>query len=616
MKPSRRTELGEALYRFRKTFYSLAAFSCVINILGLTPALYMLQVYDRVLISGNETTLLMLTVLALGLFLLSGLLEFARSSVLIRVGNRFDMMLNTRVFTAAFERNLRAAGGNPSQAVNDLTNLRQFLTGNALFALFDAPWTPIYIIVTFMVHPLLGVITLGGSIILFVLAYITNLATQKPLAEANQTSIAATAFANNHLRNAEVIEAMGMLPGLRARWFGQHRRVLSLQTLASDRAARISAFTRFVRISLQSLILGVGALLVLDGSITAGMMIVCSILMGKALGPVELAIGTWKQMLSTRAAYQRLDEMLKAAPKRGNSVSLPAPKGVLALENVYAGAPGNQATILKNLSFGVNAGEVVGVVGPSASGKSTLARILVGVWQARSGHVRLDGADVFQWNKDELGPYLGYLPQDIELFEGTIAENIARFGEPDDAKVILAAQRALVHDMILRLPKGYDTPLGPDGASLSGGQKQRLGLARALYGDPALVVLDEPNSNLDEAGEAALVQSIKDIKARGATVIVITHRMNVLAAVDKLLMINNGAMALYGPREEVLKTLREQQAQAPVGAAGPRQPAPAPAATTRAGPRQAGSRQAALAAAAHPQPAAPQAGPLQIVGKG
>jgi ATP-binding cassette subfamily C exporter for protease/lipase len=611
MKPSRRTELGEALYRFRKTFYSLAAFSCVINILGLTPALYMLQVYDRVLVSGNETTLLMLTVLALGLFLLSGLLEYARSSVLIRVGNRFDMMLNTRVFTAAFERNLRAAGGNPSQAVNDLTNLRQFLTGNALFALFDAPWTPIYIIVTFMVHPLLGVITLVGSIILFVLAYITNLATQKPLADANQTSLTATAFANNHLRNAEVIEAMGMLPGLRARWFGQHRRVLSLQTLASDRAARISAITRFVRISLQSLILGVGALLVLDGSITAGMMFVCSILMGRALGPVELAIGTWKQMLSTREAYRRLDEMLKAAPKRGDTVSLPKPKGDLALENVYAaapggGPPGSQATILKNLSFGVNAGEVVGVVGPSASGKSTLARILVGVWQAKAGHVRLDGADVFQWNKDELGPHLGYLPQDIELFEGTIAENIARFGEPDDAKVILAAQRALVHDMILRLPKGYDTPLGPDGASLSGGQKQRLGLARAIYGDPTLVVLDEPNSNLDEAGEAALVQSIKDIKARGATVIVITHRMNVLAAVDKLLMINNGAMALYGPREDVLKTLRQQQTQAAAGMGGPRE----------VGPPQVGPREAASSQVGPRQTAPAAAGSLQIVGKG
>ena len=325
MKSSRRTELGEVLYRFRKTFYSLAAFSCVINILGLTPSLYMLQVYDRVLASGNETTLLMLTVLVLGLFLLSGLLEYARSSVLIRVGNRFDMQLNNRVFTASFERNLRKAGGNPAQAVTDLTNLRQFLTGSALFAFFDAPWTPIYIAVVFAVHPLLGFITLGGSIVLFVLAYVNNVATQKPLAEANQAAMVAGSFANNHLRNAEVIEAMGMLTGLRARWFGQHRRVLKLQTLASDRAARISTVTRFVRISLQSLILGAGALLVLDGSITAGMMIVCSILMGKALGPVEQAIGTWKQLLTTRTAYERLDEILKEAPPRGNSLRLPAP---------------------------------------------------------------------------------------------------------------------------------------------------------------------------------------------------------------------------------------------------------------------------------------------------
>ncbi|PLC55492.1 type I secretion system permease/ATPase [Pollutimonas nitritireducens] len=569
MKSSHRTELGEVLYRFRKTFYSLAAFSCVINLLALTPSLYMLQVYDRVLASGNKTTLLMLTILVLGVYLLSALLEFARSSVLIRVGNRFDMLLNKRVFTASFEQNLVRAGGNPSQAIHDLTNLRQFLTGNALFAFFDAPWTPIYIAVTFMVHPLLGLITLVGSILLFVLAYITNVATQKPLAEANQASIVAGNFANNHLRNAEVIEAMGMLPGLRERWFGQHRRVLSLQTLASDRAARISTVTRFVRISLQSLILGAGALLVIDGTITAGMMIVCSILMGKALGPVELAIGTWKHMLSSRTAYGRLDEMLKEAPPRGERISLPAPKGDVLLENVFASAPGAPVSILKGLSFGVSSGEVVGVIGPSASGKSTLARLLVGVWQARAGHVRLDGADVFHWNKDELGPHLGYLPQDIELFEGTIAENIARFGGPDDAKVILAAQRAGVHEMILRLPQGYDTRLGVGGASLSGGQKQRVGLARAIYGDPALVVLDEPNSNLDDVGEAALVQTVNDLKQRGATVIVITHRMNILNAVDKLLVLREGVMTLYGPREDVLKALRQQQAQIAAAASGP-----------------------------------------------
>lgn len=567
MKTSHRSELSETLHSFRRIFFCLAAFSCVINVLALTPSLYMLQVYDRVLASGNKTTLLMLTLLVLGLFLLSGLLEFARSSVLIRVGNRFDMMLNSRVFTAAFERNLVGSGGSPSQAVQDLATVRQFLSGNALFAFFDAPWTPIYIAVTYMVHPMLGYLTLGGSIILFVLAYITNASTQKPLAEANRASIAAGLFANNHLRNAEVIESMGMLPGLQSRWFGQHRRVLLLQTVASDRSSRIGSISRFVRIALQSLSLGAGAMLVIDGTITAGMMIACSILLGKALGPVEAVIGSWKQFLAARAAYGRVDEILKTAPPRGESLSLPTPKGKLEFETVFASAPGAHEAILKGLSLTVNAGEVVGVIGPSASGKSTLARLAVGVWKAGRGHVRLDGADFSQWNKDELGPYLGYLPQDIELFEGTVAENIARFREHVDADIVLAAQRAGVHDMILRLPNGYETRLGVDGASLSGGQKQRVALARAIYGDPALVVLDEPNSNLDDQGEAALVQAVTDLKGRGATVIVITHRMNILNAVDKLLVMRDGAMTLCGPREEVLKALRQQQLQAVAAAA-------------------------------------------------
>jgi ATP-binding cassette subfamily C exporter for protease/lipase len=569
MKPSRRTELGEALYRFRPTLYGLAAFSCVINILALTPTLYMLQVYDRVLASRNETTLLMLTLLVLGLYLLSSLLEFARGSVLIRVGNKFDMMLNTRIFTASFEQNLKKAGGNPAQAINDLTNLRQFLTGSALFAFFDAPWTPIYIAVAFLIHPMLGFITLGGSIVLFTLAYITNVATEKPLAAANDAAIVAGNFANNHLRNAEVIEAMGMLPGLRGRWFAQHRRILTLQTQASDRASRISTVTRFVRIALQSLILGAGALLVIEGSITPGMMIACSILLGKALGPVEMAIATWKQFVSVRSAYARLDSILNDAPRRGITMSLPRPTGDIALENVFATAPGGIEAIIKGLNLGIGAGEVVGVIGPSASGKSTLARLLVGVWGAKAGTVRLSGSDVYRWNKDELGPHMGYLPQDIELFEGTLAENIARFGPPDPEKVILAAQRAGVHDMVLHLPRGYDTPLGTDGASLSGGQKQRIALARAIYGDPALVVLDEPNSNLDEVGENALVQAILGMKSRGATVVLVTHRMSVLRAVDKLLVMQDGSMAMYGPREAVLQALRDR--------AAPPAPAPEPA---------------------------------------
>ena len=559
MKPTNRTELGQAIHQFKKTFYSLTAFSCVINFLGLTPALFMLQVYDRVLSSRNETTLLMLVLLAGGLYLISALLEFARSRVLIRVGNKLDMTLNQRVFTAAFERNLRQSGGNPSQALNDLTTIRQFMAGNSLFAFIDTPWTPIYMGVAFLVHPALGFVMLGGSIVLIVLAYFNSISTQKPLADANRASVAASHFADNHLRNAEVIESMGMLPGLRARWMKMHAQVLGLQTLASDRGARFTGITRFFRMYLQSLILAAGALLVLTGDITPGMMIVCSLLMGKALAPVEQVIGAWKHMVAARESYKRLDELLQSAPQRGETLSLPAPKGHLLVENLIAGAPGQQAPILRGVNFEVQPGEVVGVIGPSASGKSTLARLLVGVWGARAGSVRLDGADIYLWNKDELGPHLGYLPQDIELFDGTIAENICRFGEQNAEKIIQAAQRAGVHDMILRLPQGYDTPLGNGAISLSGGQKQRLGLARAMYGNPAMVVLDEPNSNLDDVGERALVTAINDLKQRGTTVFLITHRMNILQVVDKLLVMRDGTVAMYGPRQQVLAALQQQQ---------------------------------------------------------
>lgn len=560
MKPTNRTELGQAIHQFKKTFYSLTAFSCVINFLGLTPALFMLQVYDRVLSSRNETTLLMLVLLAGGLYLISALLEFARSRVLIRVGNKLDMTLNQRVFTAAFERNLRQSGGNPSQALNDLTTIRQFMAGNSLFAFIDTPWTPIYMGVAFLVHPALGFVMLGGSIVLIVLAYFNSISTQKPLADANRASVAASHFADNHLRNAEVIESMGMLPGLRSRWMKMHAQVLGLQTLASDRGARFTGITRFFRMYLQSLILAAGALLVLTGDITPGMMIVCSLLMGKALAPVEQVIGAWKHMVAARESYKRLDELLQSAPQRGETLSLPAPKGHLLVENLIAGAPGQQAPILRGVNFEVQPGEVVGVIGPSASGKSTLARLLVGVWGARAGSVRLDGADIYLWNKDELGPHLGYLPQDIELFDGTIAENICRFGEQNAEKIIQAAQRAGVHDMILRLPQGYDTPLGNGAISLSGGQKQRLGLARAMYGNPAMVVLDEPNSNLDDVGERALVTAINDLKQRGTTVFLITHRMNILQVVDKLLVMRDGTVAMYGPRQQVLAALQQQQA--------------------------------------------------------
>lgn len=568
MLPSPRTELADVLFRLRRTFYGLGAFSGVINLLMLTPAVYMLQVYDRALVSSNVTTLLMLTVLVVGLYVLMALLEVVRSRVLIRVGNRLDMMLNKRVFGAAFERNLRRAGGNPAQALQDLAQVRQFLTGNGLFAFFDAPWTPIFLLVIYLVHPLLGLITLIGSLILVALAYLTEITTRKPLAEANQASVVSGSFANNNLRNAEVIEAMGMLPAIRQRWFGNHLRILEMQTLASDRAAYINGATRFVRIALQSLILGTGALLAIEGKITPGMMIACSILAGRALAPVELAISTWKQLLTSRAAWGRLGGLLEDYPAQKQAMPLPKPVGLLGVESAFVNAPGLPQVILRNISLNLAPGEALGVIGPSASGKSTLARLLVGVWPAQAGKVRLDGADVYQWNKEELGPWLGYLPQDVELFEGSIAENIARFGEIDSDAVILAAKQAGVHEMILRLPQGYDTHLSADGGSLSGGQKQRIGLARALYGDPSLIVLDEPNASLDDVGEAALVQALLDLKRREKTLVLISHRPTVLNMVDKVLMLREGAVQMFGSRDEVFNALRQASVM-PAAMGGP-----------------------------------------------
>lgn len=566
--PRTRSELADALFRMRRSFYALAAFSGVINVMMLTPAVYMLQVYDRALVSRNVTTLTMLTLLVVGLFLLMSALEMIRTRVLIRVGNCLDMDLNRRIFSAAFERNLSRAGGNPAQALQDLAQVRQFVTGNGLFAFFDAPWTPIYLLVCYLIHPLLGLVTMIGSLILVGLAYLTEKATQKPLAEANQAALSSASYANNNLRNAEVIEAMGMLPSIGKRWYQGHLRILQMQTLASDRAALISSTGRFVRITLQSLILGTGALLAIEGKITPGMMIACSILTGRALGPVEQVIASWKQLLGCRLAWGRLNDLLQDYPQRPPSMSLQRPVGMLAVENVIAGAPGTSTTIVRGVSFSLVPGETLGVIGPSASGKSTLARLLVGVWPTQAGKVRLDSADIFTWNKSELGPWLGYLPQDVELFEGSIAENIARFAEVDSEAVIRAAQSSGVHDMILRFPQGYDTRLAADGSPLSGGQKQRIALARALYGEPNLVVLDEPNANLDDVGEKALVDALVGLKARGATVILISHRPNVLGTVDKVLMMRDGGVHMLGSRDEVFTALRKASV-IPGGAAAP-----------------------------------------------
>ena len=556
-------EMLAALTAYKRAFFNIGLFSAVINLLMLAPALYMLQVYDRVLASGNQMTLLMLTLMILGLFGLMGALEWVRSQVVIRLGTQMDMRLNQRVYDAAFEAQLRTGSPAAGQALNDLTSLRQFATGNALFAFFDAPWFPAYLLVIFLFSPWLGLLALGGAVVLMALAWINQRVSRGPLKAASELSVEATQQASAHLRNAEAIEAMGMLDTLRGRWLAQHTAFLAQQNLASEKTATVTAWSKGVRLALQSLVLGLGAWLAVQGQITAGMMIAGSILMGRVLGPIDQLIGVWKQWTCARLAYQRLEALLHAHPPRAARMALPAPRGELSVEHLGASAPGTRRATLANLSFTLPAGHVLGIIGPSGCGKSTLARLLVGVWQPLSGKVRLDGADLAQWDKHQLGPYLGYLPQDIQLFAGTIAQNIARFAEVDADKVLAAAQMAGVHALILQLPEGYETRLGEGGAGLSGGQKQRIGLARALYGLPAVIVLDEPNSNLDEAGEQALLQAITHLKTLKRTLILITHKPNVLTLTDQLLILRDGQLQAFGPTAKVLGTPAPVKAPAP-----------------------------------------------------
>ncbi|WP_409278240.1 type I secretion system permease/ATPase [Pseudomonas defluvii] len=548
-------DIDAALLRYRRLFGVLALFSGVINLLMLVPSIYMMQVFDRVLTSRNETTLLMLSLILLGFFALGCALEWVRGQVMIKMSAGLDTQLGERVFDAAFERSLKEHSANPAQVLSDLNSIRQFVTGPALIAIFDAPWLPIYLIATFLFHPWLGVFTVVGSLILAGLAVWNELTTRKSMREANRLSVSSSSYVNSTLQNAEVIQAMGMLTPLRRRWYNVQQRVITEQGEASDRSSRIAALSRFVRMTWQSLALGLGAILVIENQISAGVMIAVSVLLGRAMAPAEALIGSWKQMGNAKSSYERLNRLLTEFPKAALRMPLPPPTGALSIDRLVITPPGMHKPVVNGVTISLAKGEVLAIIGPSASGKSSLARAMVGIWPAKQGSVRLDSAEISQWSREALGPYLGYLPQDIELFDGTIAENIARFGEVDANKVIDAAQLAGINEMILHFPKGYDTLLGTGGLGLSGGQKQRIGLARALYGHPALVVLDEPNSNLDDAGEAALVQAVRKLKAEGCTVVLVTHRPSILGAVDKLLFLKDGVQHLFGPRDQVLKTL-------------------------------------------------------------
>ncbi|MBD9357385.1 type I secretion system permease/ATPase [Methylomonas albis] len=572
LKPNAKSDLEQALKECKGAFFSAAGFSMVINLLMLVPSIYMLQVYDRVVPTGNKSTLLMLTLIVFVLFLTMSVLEWVRSQILVRVSTRLETLLNQRVFAVAYKQSLYSGGQRATtQALDDLTALRQFLTGNGLFAFFDAPWMPIYIALMFVFHAWYGWFSVVTSIILVLIAIANEKATAKTLEEANKVAMLGRGQVGSNLRNAEVIEAMGMMPRVRQRWLLTTQQVLLLQSVASARAGLIGAASKVVRLTSQSLILGLGAYLVIEREITPGLMIAGSILLGRALAPIDLMIGTWKGFVNARGQYQRLHDVLLQIPADAEKMSLPAPTGVVRFEEAHVVPPGAKVAALKSVNLTIEQGDLLGVIGASGAGKSTFARALLGIWPTASGKVRLDGAEVSAWNREELGPYIGYLPQDIELFEGSISENIARFGAIDAEQVVAAAKMADVHELILQLPEGYDTKIAAGGGALSGGQRQRIGLARALYGNPVLVVLDEPNSNLDEQGELALANALQRLKQKKVTVVLITHRQNVLANVDKLLVLAGGQVAVYGPRDQVIAHLQQAQ-QPPAGPRGPQSP--------------------------------------------
>jgi len=557
-----RNELTRTLWDFRYEFMVAGLFSMIANLLMLAPTLYMLQVYDRVLVSQNTGTLLVVSIITLFFLVVLSFSEWARSKLLVRSGIRMDQMISRKLFHASYEAHLNPAVSNPTRAFADLTELRQFLTGNGIFAFFDAPWAPIYIAVLFLLHPWLGVMALGFAAVQSVLAWWGSQATKPAQAQASKSQLEVSGYLQSKFRNAEVIESMGMLKHLYRRWAERNANAMGANLNAQDVASRVTAWSKFVRYTQQSLALGGGALLVIHGELSPGAMIAANVLMTRALAPIDLMVGTWSGFVNARDAFNRLSELLAAHPLRDMPAMGIAPKGDVVLKDVVASAPGRDAPILQGVSAIMPPGTVTVVLGASGSGKSTLARVLLGIWPHSSGQVLLDGQAIGKWNRMELGPHIGYLPQDIELFDGTIAENIARSGQVESEKVIEAAEAAGLHTMILRFPKGYDTPMGEAGGLLSGGQRQRIGLARAMYGMPALVVLDEPNANLDDEGENALVQAVQGLKAQGKTVVLISHRPGIVSVADRLLILQNGTVQASGPRDGVLAALQKQREQA------------------------------------------------------
>lgn len=538
--------LDGALKLARPALIAVGFFSLCINLLMLTSPLYMLQVYDRVLVSRSVDTLILLSIVALSALLVFGVLEAVRARVLVRIGARFDRGLADTVFATVMQ------SGEGAQPFRDLESIRTFLTGRSLTALFDAPWTPLYIALVYYLHPWLGHVALIGTVTLLVIVLVNESATRRPLQASSGENARANQFVEAGSRNHDTVQAMGMLPGLSKVWHRWHDAGLTLQAVANDRSGVVAGAAKFVRVSIQVAILGVGAYLAINEITSAGVMIAASIITGRALAPVETAITGWRSFLQAREARKRLHDHLDIHLVTAEPMQLPAPNGHLVFDNVYASAPGAQRPVLSAVSFKLDPGTSVGLTGPSAAGKSSLARIMVGVWQPISGEVRLDGAELNQWSREMLGPHIGYLSQDVELFPGTVAQNIARFGEVDAEAVVAAAQLAGAHETIIQLEEGYETYLGPGGSNLSGGQRQRIGLARAFYGRPALIVLDEPTSNLDAVGEASVRAAVDSLKTSGSTVVLIAHRPSLVGGVDKMMVVQNGRLTHFGTTDEVM----------------------------------------------------------------
>lgn len=557
-----RSPIGQVTRRLRKIFAASIVFSFAVNLILLISPLYMMQIYNRVLPSRSESTLIMLT--ALVLFALAALatLEAVRSLVFVRIGGAVERDLNEVVIDSSFRNMLHNYSTSYDHALRDFDTIRTFVWSNMPTHLLDMLWVPLFVACVFLLHPMLGLIALSGAVLLVIVGVTHNVVTRSSLREAGRLSRSLGGVVERSLRHGQTLQAMGMLEHFKRRWINERGRLIRLQARAADRTGIFAGISKSMRILLQTALLGAGAMLAINDEVSAGVIVAASMLMSRALAPVEATIGGWRQCLAAHGAFGRLNQLLAASPAPAPRMALPAPRGALALEDVVVWPSERGEPTLRKVSFALSPGEVLGVVGSSGSGKSTLARIAIGAWRPHSGKVRLDGAEIDSYGRQDLGPFLGYLPQEVELFEGTVAENIARFGELDAISVVEAARRAGVHEMILGLPDGYETQLGPQGCILSGGQRQRIGLARAIYRSPVLVVLDEPNANLDSAGEEALINTIETLKGLGSTVILVSHRPNVLRDVDHLLLLKAGAPAMMKSRADLQLDLRPSRAKA------------------------------------------------------